>query len=86
MSYSTDDVAAAAARIRTECPTAKISINNYDRSLLVATPDKRIMWIVFDDHDQRPIVIGNVDAIIDDLKRELTALTSGDRTGITVRT
>jgi hypothetical protein len=64
MSYTNEDVDNAERAIRAACPGAQINRANYDRTLVVAKPDGSEIFLVFDDHDRRLIVIGDVAAII----------------------
>jgi hypothetical protein len=64
MSYTNEDVDNAERAIRAACPGAQINRSNYDRTLVVAKPDGSEIFLVFDDHDRRLIVIGDVAAII----------------------
>jgi hypothetical protein len=64
MSYTNEDVDNAERAIRAACPGAQINRANYDRTLVVAKADGSEIFLVFDDHDRRLIVIGDVAAII----------------------
>lgn len=65
--YTHADIDAVEARIRRECPNASISRENFDFTLRVARLDLGIGFVVFD-ADETGSFVGDVDAIIKELK------------------
>ena len=64
MSYTMMQVENAERQIRAACPDAHVRRSNYDRTLVAVRADETEAFLVFDDRDGHPIVIGDVAAII----------------------
>jgi len=80
--YTLDEVEAAERRIRNEVPDAKFSRDDYDWTLIVATPDKSLKFIVFQHNDYGLEIYGDVGRIIRELKNQHAAGSSNSiRTG-----
>lgn len=65
--YSPRDVRAAEARIRLECPDARVERHNFDWSLRVAKPDLSAEFVVYH-ADETGAFVGDLNDIISKLK------------------